>query len=198
MILLIDNYDSFTYNLYQYFCELGAEVEVIRNDKITTDEILSRGYAGVVISPGPADPDQSGVSLPAVAACSGKLPLLGVCLGHQCIAQHFGGKIIRAPRPVHGKASVITHDQSPLFDGLPRHYNAGRYHSLVAEEASFPDVLNVTARSTDDGLIMALQHQSHPTFGVQFHPESILTEHGRPLLNNFLKAVTTFESEENA
>ncbi len=195
MILLIDNYDSFTYNLYQYFCELGAEVEVIRNDQITTDEVLARGYDGVVISPGPADPDQSGVSLPTVGACSGKIPLLGVCLGHQCIAQHFGGQIIRAPRPVHGKSSVITHDQSSLFEGLPRHYNAGRYHSLVADEACLPEVLKVTARSTDDGLIMAIQHKTHPTFGVQFHPESILTEHGRPLLANFLRAVEAFAEQ---
>ena len=185
MLLLIDNYDSFTYNLYQYIRELGAEVEVYRNDQIRVEEILSR-YSGVVISPGPSDPNSAGVSLAAVARCSGRIPILGVCLGHQCIVQHFGGRIIRAPRPIHGKTSVIRTDQKRLFADLPKQYKVGRYHSLVADKTVFPEVLRITACSSDDDQIMAIEHKTDPTFGVQFHPESILTEYGRAILANFL------------
>ena len=186
MILLIDNYDSFTYNLYQYLCELGAEVTVIRNDKISVDEVANGDWEGIVISPGPCDPDQSGVSLECIPHVAGKIPLLGVCLGHQCIAQSYGGKVVRAPVPVHGKASFVFHEGSDVFADMPSPFEAGRYHSLIAEESSFPDVLEITARSKDDDLIMGLRHKTLPIFGVQFHPESILTKNGKALLQNFL------------
>lgn len=186
MILLIDNYDSFTFNLYQYLEEIGARTVVHRNDQVELDDVLSESWDAIVISPGPKDPSDAGLSLELVARVSGTIPLLGVCLGHQCIVQSFGGRIVRAPRPVHGKASVITHPGNELFEGMPEGLEVGRYHSLVAEEASFPDVLEVTSRSTDDNLIMALRHREHPTWGVQFHPESILTKHGHDMLRNFL------------
>jgi len=187
VILLIDNYDSFTFNLYQYFEEIGARVAVFRHDAITVDDIEAGDYERIVISPGPKEPRDAGVSLEVVRRFSGRLPLLGVCLGHQCIVEAFGGRIVRAPRPVHGKASDIGHDGTGLFAGLPTPLAVGRYHSLVAEESSFPDVLEVTSRSADDDVIMAVSHRDHPTVGVQFHPESILTAHGHALLRNFLR-----------
>lgn len=187
MFLLIDNYDSFVYNLYQYLCELGAQVEVVRNDQMTVEEVRRGGYQGVVISPGPCDPDQAGISLPVVKELSGQVPILGVCLGHQSIVQAFGGRIVRAPKPVHGKTSPIEHDENGLFEGLPNPLEVARYHSLIAEEESLPDCLRVTARALDEDIIMAVAHREHPTVGVQFHPESILTGNGHQLLANFIK-----------
>ncbi len=186
MILLLDNYDSFTFNLYQYLREIGVETDVRRNDALTVDQVEAAGYEAIVISPGPKDPDDAGISLELVQRLSGVVPLLGVCLGHQAIVQAFGGRIVRAPAPVHGKASDVEHDGTDVFGGLPSPFSAGRYHSLVAELATFPDVLQVTARSVDDALIMGVRHREHLTFGVQFHPESILTEHGHTLLRNFV------------
>jgi len=189
MILLIDNYDSFTFNLYQYVAETGVEVEVVRNDVLTVDEALDRGAAGLIVSPGPKDPDDAGISLELTRRASGRLPLLGVCLGHQCIVQAFGGRIVRAPEPVHGKASPVTHDDGDVFEGLPSPFMAGRYHSLVADPKVMPQALEVSARSTDDDLIMGVRHREHPTWGVQFHPESILTDHGKQIVANFLALV---------
>lgn len=189
MILLIDNYDSFTFNLYQYVAETGVEVEVVRNDVLTVDEALDRGAAGLIVSPGPKDPDDAGISLELTRRASGRLPLLGVCLGHQCIVQAFGGRIVRAPEPVHGKASPVTHDDGDVFAGLPSPFMAGRYHSLVADPKVMPQALEVSARSTDDDLIMGVRHREHPTWGVQFHPESILTDHGKQIVANFLALV---------
>ena len=189
MILLIDNYDSFTFNLYQYVAETGVEVEVVRNDVLTVDEALDRGAAGLIVSPGPKDPDDAGISLELTRRASGRLPLLGVCLGHQCIVQAFGGRIVRAPEPVHGKASPVTHDDGDVFSGLPSPFMAGRYHSLVADPKAMPSALEVSARSTDDDLIMGVRHREHPTWGVQFHPESILTDHGKQIVANFLALV---------
>lgn len=192
MILLIDNFDSFTYNLYQYLLECGAEVEVRRVNEVTIPEMLGGRYRGVVVSPGPNSPSESGVSLSCIPEVSGKLPLLGVCLGHQCMVQAFGGRVVRGPRPVHGKASLITHDGTGIFAGIPSPVEVGRYHSLVGEVSSFPDCLRVTARSEDDGVIMGLAHREHPTWGVQFHPESILTQHGHAMMQNFVSLVNTF------
>jgi anthranilate synthase/aminodeoxychorismate synthase-like glutamine amidotransferase len=185
MIVMIDNYDSFTYNLVQYLGELGTDVRVFRNDRITPAEIAAMRPAGVVISPGPCDPDKAGVSLAVVSELSGRIPLLGVCLGHQCIGQAFGGKIIRAQRLMHGKTSSIEHDGKGVFRGLSQGFVATRYHSLVVERDSFPDVLEVSARA-EDGDIMGLRHKELAVEGVQFHPESILTTEGKKLLANFL------------
>ena len=184
-LLLIDNFDSFTYNLVQYFGELGVEQEVHRNDAITPDEALARNPDAVVISPGPCDPDRAGVSLAMIEAFAGRKPILGVCLGHQCMAQHFGGKIIRADRLMHGKTSPVEHEESGLFAGLPNPFEATRYHSLVVAPESLPDCLRVTARA-DDGTIMGLRHQELPLHSVQFHPESLATEKGILILKNFL------------
>jgi anthranilate synthase/aminodeoxychorismate synthase-like glutamine amidotransferase len=192
MILLIDNFDSFTYNLYQYLLECGAEVEVRRVNQITIPEIVGGRYRGVVISPGPNSPSESGISLACIPEVSGILPLLGVCLGHQCMVQSFGGRVVRGSRPVHGKASRITHDGTGIFAGIPNPVEVGRYHSLVGEVSSFPDCLRVTARSEDDEVIMGLAHREHPTWGVQFHPESILTQHGHAMMRNFVSLVNTF------
>lgn len=192
MILLIDNFDSFTYNLYQYLLESGAAVEVRRVNDITIPEILSGRYRGVVISPGPNSPSESGISLTCIPSVSGVLPLLGVCLGHQCMVQSFGGQVVRGPRPVHGKASRIEHDGTGIFEGIPSPVEVGRYHSLVGEASSFPDCLRITARAEDDGVIMGLAHREHPTWGVQFHPESILTQHGHAMMRNFLALVDRF------
>ncbi len=187
MFLLIDNYDSFTYNLFHFLGELGAKVEVRRNDKITAAEALALNPQGIVISPGPCDPDRAGVCLELIAAAAGKVPLFGVCLGHQAIGQHFGGRIVRAPAPMHGKLSQVTHQGKGVFAGLSSPLTATRYHSLTIEPESFPhDVLEVTA-TADDGVIMGLQHKTLPIHGVQFHPESIASEHGHSLLHNFLK-----------
>jgi anthranilate synthase component 2 len=186
MLLLIDNYDSFTYNLVHYLGELGAEVTVRRNDALTADEALRMNVKGIVLSPGPCDPDQAGICLELVEKAAGKLPLLGVCLGHQAIGQVFGGKVVRAPLPMHGKVSQISHNGTGLFEGLPNPVTATRYHSLVVERKSLPDCFEITAEC-DEGLIMGLQHKELPIHGVQFHPESIATEHGHDLLANFLK-----------
>ncbi len=188
-VLLVDNYDSFTYNLVQRLGELGARVDVVRNDAISVAEIIARKPDRIVISPGPCTPNEAGVSVPLVRALADKrsIPLLGVCLGHQSIGQAFGGKVVRAPEPIHGKAFAVEHDGRGLFAGAPRPLLAGRYHSLVVEAKSLPRELEITAR-TDDGIVMALRHKSLPIFGVQFHPESILTPDGQVLLKNFLEA----------
>jgi len=186
MLLLIDNYDSFTYNLAQYLGELGAEVRVERNDAVSVDDVAKLGPRRIVISPGPCTPNEAGISLELIARLAGKIPILGVCLGHQAIGQAFGGKVVRAPRVMHGKTSPIEHDGSGLFRGIASPMQATRYHSLVVEPESLPPSLKVTAR-TAEGEIMALAHQSLPVWGVQFHPESILTVDGKRLLQNFLE-----------
>lgn len=185
MILLVDNYDSFTYNLYQYLAELGAKVQVKRNDAVSVEKIMGQ-YESVVLSPGPGRPAESGVTPDIVRQLSGQIPILGVCLGHQAIGEVFGGRITRAPRLMHGKTSKITHNGQGLFAGLPNPFEATRYHSLIVERSSCPDALEITAR-TDDGIIMGLRHKVHPTVGVQFHPESILTREGKNLLKNFIE-----------
>ena len=185
MLLIIDNYDSFTYNLVQYFCELGADVQVYRNDELTVAEIAAKGPQQIVISPGPGTPDCAGVSLETIKHFAGSVPLLGVCLGHQAIAQAFGGVVVRAPVVVHGKASEIVHDGRTVFRGLEQRFSAGRYHSLVVEKTSFPECLEISA-ATPDGVIMGLRHRELKLEGVQFHPESILTASGKKLLANFL------------
>ena len=186
MIVVVDNYDSFTYNLVQYLLELGAEVEVYRNDRITVDGIAARRPAAIVISPGPKTPDDAGITLETVRTLSGRLPILGVCLGHQAIGQAFGGRIVRAPTLMHGKTSRIAHDGRTIFRGLPNPFDATRYHSLVVDPRSVPAELEISAR-TEDGVIMGLRHRTHPTEGVQFHPESVLTNEGKKLLQNFLE-----------
>ena len=185
MYLLIDNYDSFTYNLLHFMGEMGAEMIVRRNDSLTIDEALALGDQGIVISPGPCDPDKAGICLDLVRAAAGKRPILGVCLGHQCIGQAFGGRVERAPVPMHGKISAIAHDGSGVFDGLPTPFDATRYHSLMVTHDSLPDCLTVTAE-TGDGVIMGLAHKEFPIFGIQFHPESIASQHGHALLKNFI------------
>jgi anthranilate synthase component 2 len=184
-LLMIDNYDSFTYNIVQYFGELGAEVEVLRNDEVTLADIEARAPDRLVISPGPCSPAEAGISVAAIQHFAGKLPILGVCLGHQAIGAAFGGKIIRAQQLMHGKTSVITTTQEGVFANLPKQFVVNRYHSLAIERATCPDVLAVTAW-TDDGEIMGVRHKTLAIQGVQFHPESILTEHGHALLKNFL------------
>ncbi len=186
MILLIDNYDSFTYNLVHYLGELGAEVEVYRNDAISPMEALDKRPAGIVLSPGPCDPDKAGICLDLIAATAGRVPILGVCLGHQAIGQAYGGKVVRAPECMHGKISTIHHEGKGVFKGLPARFEATRYHSLIVDRDSLPECFEITAK-TEDGLIMGLQHKELPLHGVQFHPESIATEHGHALLKNFLK-----------
>jgi anthranilate synthase component 2 len=189
MLLLIDNYDSFTYNLYQYLGELGAETRVVRNDELTVAQALALRPSSVVISPGPGDPDQAGISLELIRALPPEVPLLGVCLGHQALGQAFGGRIVRAPRIMHGKTSEIHHDGRGVFAGLPQPFTATRYHSLMIAEDSVPDCLEVSARTADGvgvSVIMAVRHRSLPQEGVQFHPESILTSAGKDLLRNFL------------
>ena len=184
--LLIDNYDSFTYNLFHYLGELGADVEVARNDALTAEEALARNPRGIVLSPGPCSPNEAGICLDVIAlAAARRLPLLGVCLGHQAIGQAFGGEVVRAPTPVHGKTGLMHHNGASLFAGLPTPYLATRYHSLVVKREGLPASLEVTAWS-DDGLIMGLAHKELPIAGVQFHPESIASEHGHALLRNFL------------
>jgi len=184
--LLIDNYDSFTYNLFHYLGELGAEVEVVRNDAIGAEAALARAPQGIVLSPGPCTPNEAGICLDVIKlAAERRVPLLGVCLGHQAIGQAFGGQVVRAPVPVHGKTSPVFHKDSSLFAGLPSPYLATRYHSLIVEREGLPPSLDVTAW-TDDGLIMGLAHKELPIVGVQFHPESIASEHGHALLRNFL------------
>lgn len=185
MILLIDNYDSFVFNLARYFLEQGVEAHVVRNDQVKVEQVIDSRPDAIVLSPGPCTPNEAGVCLELVQTLNGRIPLLGVCLGHQAIAAAYGAKIVRSPEPVHGRTSMITHDQSRLFSGLPDPLRVTRYHSLVAPESSLPADLTVTAR-TEDGLVMAIEHQTQPVFGVQFHPESVLTQAGHQLLNNFL------------
>jgi anthranilate synthase component II len=185
MLLVIDNYDSFTYNLVQYLGELGAELEVYRNDAITVDEIERLAPAGIVVSPGPGTPAEAGVSMPVIRRCAERIPILGVCLGHQAIGEVFGGVVERGPVPVHGKTALIHHDGRGVFAGLPSPFEATRYHSLVVRRAGLPACLEISAES-EDGLIMGLRHHTLPVEGVQFHPESILTASGKALLGNFL------------
>ncbi len=185
MLALIDNYDSFTYNLVQYFGELGADIRVFRNDRITLDELTALAPSYLVISPGPGDPlKDGGISAQAMLHFSGKIPVLGVCLGHQCLGAIYGGRVARAPKLMHGKTSPVSHNGRGIFKDIPTPFEAMRYHSLVVYPP-VPDELDITA-TTPDGEIMGLQHKDHPTFGVQFHPESILTEHGKQILQNFL------------
>jgi len=186
MILVIDNYDSFTYNLVQYLGELGEEPRVYRNDDITVDEIAALAPEAIVISPGPCTPAEAGVSTPGIAAFAGRFPIFGVCLGHQCIGAALGAPVVRGRAPVHGKTSRIHHDGRTIFHGIPSPLVATRYHSLVIEEAGLPECLEVSAR-TEDGVIMGVRHRALPVEGVQFHPESILTEHGHAMLKNFLQ-----------
>lgn len=186
MLLLIDNYDSFTYNLAQYLAELGAEVEVRRNDAITVAEAEALAPAHLVISPGPCTPNEAGVSCALIERLGPRIPTLGVCLGHQCLAAVYGGRVIRAPEPVHGKVSAIHHHGEAILAGLPQPFDATRYHSLIVERETMPPALEVTAESSD-GLVMALRHREYPIVGVQFHPESILTTVGKDLLRNFLR-----------
>lgn len=183
-VLFVDNYDSFTYNLVQYLGELGCDPVVVRNDAASVDEIAARKPAHIVISPGPCTPDQAGVSLDVVRALGGSVPILGVCLGHQAIGQAFGGRVVHATSVMHGKTSTVRHDGKGVFAALPQDFTATRYHSLVIAPDSVPGCLEVTAWA--DGEIMGLRHRDHPIEGVQFHPESILTEHGKQLLRNFL------------
>jgi anthranilate synthase/aminodeoxychorismate synthase-like glutamine amidotransferase len=185
MLLLLDNYDSFTYNLYQYLSELGAEVEVRRNDQVTLDEIEAMQPDSIVISPGPCTPNEAGLSCQIIETFGPRIPLLGVCLGHQAIGQVYGGHVIRAPEPMHGKTSLIHHQGYGLLRNLPQPFEAIRYHSLIVEHSTLPDELEITAE-TADGLIMGLRHRTHPVEGVQFHPESIMTSVGKDLLRNFL------------
>ena len=186
MFLLIDNYDSFTYNLVHYLGELGAEVAVHRNDAISVDDALALQPQGIVISPGPCDPDRSGICLELIERAAPQIPILGVCLGHQAIGQAFGGRVVRAPVPMHGKVSAIHHKGTGVLRGLANPFHATRYHSLIVEREGLPDCLEITAE-TKDGLIMGLAHRSFPVHGVQFHPESIATEHGHDILRNFLE-----------
>jgi len=185
MILMIDNYDSFTYNLVHYLEELGADIEVRRNDKLTTDEALALDPRAIILSPGPCSPNEAGICLELIAAAPETMPILGVCLGHQAIGQAFGGRVVGASAIMHGKISTITCEDRGLFRGLPRTFLGTRYHSLAVERASLPDVLQVDAE-TADGQIMGLSHKTRPIFGVQFHPESIASEHGHAILKNFL------------
>jgi len=185
MILLLDNYDSFTYNLAQYLGQMGQELEIRRNDQITLDEIAELAPERIVISPGPCTPKEAGVSVPLIQRFAGKIPLLGVCLGHQAIGAAFGGRVIRAPKVMHGKTSEIHHDKKTIFRGLDEPFTATRYHSLIVERKSLPDTLEISAE-TDDGTIMGLRHRKMKVEGVQFHPESVLTGAGFKLLENFL------------
>jgi anthranilate synthase/aminodeoxychorismate synthase-like glutamine amidotransferase len=185
MILLIDNYDSFTYNLYQYLCELGADVQVARNDALTVADIRSMQPEAIVISPGPGTPQDAGISIEVVSSFGPSTPMLGVCLGHQAIGAAYGAEIVRAPVVLHGKTSAISHDGSGIFAGMPNPFTATRYHSLIVDEASLPPVLEVTARS-EDGTIMGLRHREFDVYGVQFHPESILTQAGHRMLATFI------------
>ena len=196
-VTLIDNYDSFTFNLVHYLGELGAEVSVWRNDEITVADTLASRPDAIVLSPGPCTPNEAGVCLDLVRSASETTPMLGVCLGHQAIGQAFGGNIVRAPAPMHGKVSRISHHARGLFRGLNGPFQATRYHSLIIERASTPSELEITAES-DDGLVMGVEHRDRPVFGVQFHPESIASEHGRQILRNFLDLATAFHQRQQA
>ncbi|MGE3912331.1 MAG: aminodeoxychorismate/anthranilate synthase component II [Chloroflexota bacterium] len=196
-LLLIDNYDSFTYNLYQYLCELGADVDVRRNDSLTLEDIEAMDIDGIVLSPGPGRPEDAGVCIPVIARFVGQLPILGVCLGHQAIAAAYGAKIVGAPELLHGKTSEIVHANDGLYAGMKPNFTAVRYHSLVAERATLPDSLMVDSE-TADGTIMGLRHREEQLYGVQFHPESILTDGGKILLQNFLDVVAAHAADAQA
>ncbi|MEX2632318.1 MAG: aminodeoxychorismate/anthranilate synthase component II [Tistlia sp.] len=186
MFLLIDNYDSFTYNLFHFLGELGAEIEVRRNDALSAEQALALAPQGIILSPGPCDPAKAGICLELIAKAAGRLPLLGVCLGHQAIGEAFGGRVVRGPLPMHGKVTRVLHQGGGVFAGLPSPFAATRYHSLIVERESLPDCLEVTAE-TEEGIVMGLSHRELPIHGVQFHPESIASEHGHRLLANFLR-----------
>jgi len=186
MILVIDNYDSFTYNLVQYLGELAGDIQVYRNDKITIDQIRELNPDKIVISPGPGRPEDAGISVNLIQELGPEIPILGICLGHQCIGQAYGGQVVRAPQIIHGKTSEIFHNGEPLFRGTPKPFNATRYHSLMVARETFPDTLSITAE-TDDGIIMGLSHREYSVKGMQFHPESIATEYGMKILENFLE-----------
>ena len=187
MVLVIDNYDSFTYNLVQYLGELGARVTVRRNNETSVDEVQTLKPSRILISPGPGRPEDAGITLDVIRAFGGRLPMLGVCLGHQAMGLAFGGNVVRAPLPMHGKTSTVEHDGRGVFNGITASFQASRYHSLVVAEAEWPGDLEITARAKEDGLVMGLRHRSWPLHGVQFHPESILTHEGRHILRNFLE-----------
>lgn len=186
MILVLDNYDSFTYNLVQYLGELGSKVEVFRNNKITVEGVLNLKPKKIIISPGPGVPEKAGITVDLIKAIAGKRPILGVCLGHQAIGYAYGGRVVRAPTLMHGKTCLVSHDSKTIFDGLPQQFQATRYHSLIVEKTGLPKELEISA-TTADGVIMGLRHRELPVEGVQFHPESVMTEHGKKLLENFLK-----------
>ena len=186
MFLLLDNYDSFTYNLWHFLGQLGADVKVVRNDKITAEQALELKPEGIIISPGPCDPGKAGISLEVIKIAPKNLPIFGVCLGHQCIGQAFGARIVRSAETIHGKVSIIRHTNSAIFKEIPETFSATRYHSLIVDRSSLPECLEITAE-TSDGTIMAISHQSRPIHGVQFHPESIASEYGYTLLSNFLE-----------
>ena len=190
MLLLIDNYDSFTFNLVHFLGDLGARCEVWRNDKVTVDQVLAKQPEAIVLSPGPCTPNEAGICMDLIAAAAGRIPILGVCLGHQAIGQVFGGKVVRAPAPMHGKLSAVTHAGTDIFQNLPNPFQATRYHSLIVERETMPEVLVPTAWTEDGpegkGIVMGMRHRSLPIFGVQFHPESIASECGHQLLDNFL------------
>jgi anthranilate synthase/aminodeoxychorismate synthase-like glutamine amidotransferase len=187
MVLVIDNYDSFTYNLVQYLGELGAELRVIRNDTATVGDVKAVRPDRIVISPGPGRPEDAGITIPVIEECGDSIPILGVCLGHQAIGAVFGGRVVRAVVPMHGKTSTIDHDGRGVFAGIGGSFAASRYHSLVVADDGWPDALEVAARTQEDGIVMALRHKERPIHGVQFHPESILTGEGRTILRNFLR-----------
>ena len=197
MLLLIDNYDSFTYNLFHYLGELGEDVVVKRNDHITVQDAVAMRPQSIVLSPGPCDPDKAGICLALINAAAGRIPILGVCLGHQAIGQAYGGHIVRAPEPMHGKLSRIHHTGGSVFRGLEDGFQATRYHSLVIDRATMPAALDITAE-TDDGIIMGVAHKTHPVHGVQFHPESIASQHGHALLQNFLKLARSYARAQPA
>ncbi len=196
MILLIDNYDSFTYNLVHYLGELGAACDVRRNDAISVEAAMAMAPEAIVLSPGPCTPNEAGICCDLIRAAAGEVPLLGVCLGHQAIGQVFGGEVVRAPKPMHGKVSPVLHEGSDVFAGLPSPFGATRYHSLTVRPDTLPDCLVATAH-TEDGVIMGLRHESHPVFGVQFHPESIASEHGHDILANFLRMARATNGRRN-
>ncbi len=194
MFILIDNYDSFTYNLYHYLGEIGADVEVYRNDEISVKELRDKKPTGIILSPGPCTPDDAGICMEIVGQLGATTPILGVCLGHQSIGQVYGGKVVRAPYLMHGKVSKINHGGKALFQNFESPFNATRYHSLIVERNTLPDVLEITSE-TDDGIIMGLSHKNHPVHGVQFHPESIASEHGHDILKNFVALANNFNLE---
>jgi anthranilate synthase/aminodeoxychorismate synthase-like glutamine amidotransferase len=187
MVFVLDNYDSFTYNLVQYLGELGAELRVRRNDKVTIDEIAAWQPSHIVVSPGPGRPEAAGITTEVIRRFGPQTPILGVCLGHQAIGMVYGGEVVRAPQPVHGKTSIVEHDGQGVFAGLSGAFEAGRYHSLIVDAEGLPEVLAVSARTRGDGIIMGLRHKTFPVHGVQFHPESVLTGDGRAILRNFLR-----------